>query len=138
MTTGIFTDWFKQFVKEVKERHLIIWEGHMADISIDLFKEAKKEDITIVEYPPHVTDNLQPLDVTCFRPLKHKWESLLNEQVVEWGSKLTIANFHTLLSKAWHDSFNSSKVLGGFRTTGIFPLDREKYQKSRLDPSLLK
>ena len=58
--------------------------------------------------------------------------------MVEWGSKLTIANFDTLLSKAWHDSFNSSKVLGGFRTTGIFPLDREKYQKSRLDPSLLK
>ena len=84
MTAGIFPDWFKQFVKEVKERPLlIIWDGHMIHISIDLVKEAKKEYITIVKYLPHVTDQLQLLDVACFGPLKRKWESLLNEWVVE-------------------------------------------------------
>ena len=139
MTTGIFADWFKQFVKEVKERPLlIIWDGHMTHVSIDLVKEAKKEDITIVKYPPHVTDQLQPLDVTCFGPLKRKWESLLNEWVVEWGSKLTKANFVNLLSKVWHEGLKPSNVVSGFRTTGIFPVDREKYKKSRLDPRLLK
>ena len=87
MTTGIFADWFKQFVKAVKERPLLtIWDRHMAHVSIDLVKEAKKEDITIGKYPPYVTDQLQPLDVTCFGPVKHKWESLLSEWVVEWGS----------------------------------------------------
>ena len=44
MTTGIFADWFKQFVKEVKERPLlIIWDGHMTHVSIDLVKEAKRK-----------------------------------------------------------------------------------------------
>ena len=28
--------------------------------------------------------------------------------------------------------------MSGFRTTGTFPLDKEKYKKSRLDPRLLK
>ena len=110
----------------------------MTHVSIDLAKETKKEDITIVKYPPHVTDQLQPLDVTCFGPLKHKWESLLNEWVVEWGSKLTKANFVNLLSKVWHEGLKPSNVVSGFRATGIFPVDREKYKKSRLDPRLLK
>ena len=139
MTTGIFADWFKQFVKEVKERPLlIIWDRHMTHVSIDLGKKAKKEDITIVKYPPHVTDQLQPLDVTCFGPLKRKWESLLNEWVVEWGSKLTKANFVNLLSKVWHEGLKPSNVVSGFRATGIFPVDREKYKKSRLDLRLHK
>ena len=84
-------------MKDLKERPLfIIWDGHMTHISIDLVKEAKKEDVTIVKYSLHVTDQLQPLDVTCFGPLKRKWESLLNEWVVEWGSKLTKANLVNL------------------------------------------
>ena len=70
---------------------------------IDLVKEAKNKDITIVKYPPHVTDQLQPLDVTCFGSLKPKWESLLNEWMVEWGSKLTEGYFLNLLSKVWHE-----------------------------------
>ena len=73
-----------------------------------------------------------------FWVLKHKWESLLNEWVVEWGSKLTKANFVNLLSKVWHEGLKPSNVVSGFRTTGIFPVDREKYKKSRLDPRLLK
>ena len=28
--------------------------------------------------------------------------------------------------------------MSGFRTTGIFPLNKEKYKKSRIDPRLLK
>ena len=75
-----FADWLKQLVKEVKERPLlIIWDRHMTHVSIDSVKEPKKEDITIVKYPPHVTGQLQSLDVTCFGPLNCKWESLLNE-----------------------------------------------------------
>ena len=62
MTTGIFADCFKQYVKEVKERPLlIIWDGHVTHVSIDLLKEAKKEDITRYKYSPHVTDQLHSL-----------------------------------------------------------------------------
>ena len=110
----------------------------MTHISIDLIKEAKKEYITIVKYPPHVTDQLQSVDVTCFGPLKSTWESLLNEWVIEWGSKLTKANFVNLLSKVWHEDLKPSNFVSGFRTTGIFPVDREKYKNSRLGPRLLK
>ena len=101
----------------------------MIHVLIDLVKKAKTEDITIVKYPPHITDQLQPLDVTCFGSLKWKWESLLNEWVVERGSKLTEANFVNLLSKVWHEGLKPSNVLSGFRTTGIFPVDRKKYKK---------
>ena len=58
--------------------------------------------------------------------------------MVEWGSKINKANFVNLLSKVWHEGLKPSNVVSGFRTTGIFPADREKYKKSRLDPRLLK
>ena len=139
MTTSIFSDWFKEFVKEVTERHLLImWDGHLSHVSIDLIKLANKEDITLVKFPPHVTDQLQPLDVTCFGPIKRKWESLLHDWLVEWGSRLTKANFVNLVCKVWHDGLKPSNVISGFRTTGIYPVDREKYKKSRIDPRSVK
>ena len=75
MTTSIFSDWFEEFVKEVTERPLLImWDGHLSHVSIDLIidliKLSNKEDIMLVKFPPHVTDQLQPLDVTCFGPIK--------------------------------------------------------------------
>ena len=139
ITTEIFRDWFKEFLKEVKERPLlIILDGLLIHLSFDLTKEANKDGITIVKYPPHVTDQLQPLDVTCFGPLKRKWELLLHKWLVEWGSKLTKANFVNFLSKVWHEGLTASNVISGCRATGIYPFDREKYPKSCLDPRLLK
>lgn len=127
MTTEIFPDWFKEFVKGVKERPLpIILDGHLTHVSADVIKEANKEGIMIVKYPPDVTDQLQPLDVTCSGPLKQKWELFLRK----WGSKLAKANFVNLLSKVWHEGLTPSNVISGFRTTGIYPVDREKYPKS--------
>ena len=56
--------------------------------------------------------------------------------MIEWGSKLTKANFVNLLSKLWHEGLKPSNVVSAFRTTGIFPVEREKYKKSSLDPTL--
>lgn len=77
MVTETFRDWFKEFVKEVKERPLlIIWDGRLTHVSVDVIIKANTEGLKIVKYPPYVTDQLQPLHVTCFGPLKRKWELL--------------------------------------------------------------
>ena len=71
MTTAVFNDWFIEFSKEVKERPLLlIYDGYFPHVSINVIKIAISEDITIMKFPPHVTYMLQPLDVTCFSPLK--------------------------------------------------------------------
>ena len=75
MTTEIFALWFENFVKQVKKRPLlVVYDGHLTHVSLNLIKKAMEERITIVKLPPHVNDKLQPLDVCCFGPLKRKWK----------------------------------------------------------------
>ena len=67
----VFYQWFEKFCSHITERPLlIIYDGHLSHVSISLIEKARQEDITILKLPPHVTDNIQPLDVSCFGPLK--------------------------------------------------------------------
>ena len=92
MTTAVFNDWFIEFSKEVKERPLLlIYDGHLSHVSINVIEMAVSEDITTVKFPLHMTDKLQPLDVTCFSPLKRKWETLLAERGNVLGPRETLS-----------------------------------------------
>ena len=88
-----------------------------------------------MKFPPHVTDILQPLDKHCFGPLKRKCEDKLNARINEFGltKKADKAEFVDLISSIWHFGMKESNVIAGFETTGIWPLNKEKYQKSRFD-----
>ena len=71
METETFAAWFNYFVDFVKERPLLLlFDGHLTHISIPVIKKALDENIIIVKFPPHVTDVLQPLDVSYLGPLK--------------------------------------------------------------------
>ena len=64
--------------KIVKDRPLLLlFDGHMTHITLPVIGNAMKERVIIVKSAPHVTDILQPLDVTCFGPLKKRWEQML-------------------------------------------------------------
>ena len=84
MTSDVFYDWFKLFVKRIVKRPLLlIFDGHLTHISLPVIELAIEENIMIVKLPAHVTDKLQPLDVPCFSSLKEKWTSVL----VAWNSE---------------------------------------------------
>ena len=129
MTTEIFNEWFNKFCALVKERSLLlIFDGHMTHISITIIEKARNENIHILKFPPHVTDVLQPLDVTCFGPLKRKWEIMLNSRSNTLGSsraRLDKATFVDQICEVWHDGLKSSNIVSG--STGIFPVDLTQY-----------
>ena len=77
---------------------------------VAVIEKAIREGIHIVKLPPHVTDKLQLLDVTCVSPLKGYWEKSLNDFVSSFG----------------------------FTRTGIYLLDREKFHIARLDARLIR
>ena len=88
MTTDVFAEWFNKSCELIVERPLLlILDGHLTHVSIAVIEQALKENITIVKLPPHVTDLLQPLDVSCFGPLKRLWEKMLNSWINEFGCK---------------------------------------------------
>ena len=99
-----------------------------------------EEDVIIVKLPPHTTDLIQPLDVTCFGPMKRDWETMLNEHVNERGPNKPMKKptFVDLISKIWHKNLSPTNVKAGFRKTGIYPPDRTQYPVKRFDPRLLR
>ena len=98
-----------------------------------------EEHVMIVKLLPHITDKLQPLDARCFGPLKREWEEKLSERENLLGPRETISKsvFVDLLSEIWHKCL-SSNIISGFRASGIYPINREKYPQDRFDQRLLK
>ena len=140
MTTEIFALWFENFCEMITERPLLlIYDGHLTHISLQLLHKAKEENVHIIKFPPHVTDVLQPLDVACFGPLKRVWEKMLNDRLNELGPKARLdkATFVDKLCEVWHAGLKSENIISGFTSTGIFPVDRTKYPESRYDVRLL-
>jgi len=121
MTTEVFEEWFTHFSREVKERPLLlVFDGHLSHVSVNVILKAMDEDITILKFPPHVTDLLQPLDVTCFGPLKRDWEKMLNEWCAAFGGTrpLRKQDFVEKLGQSWERALTPENVRAGFRKTG--------------------
>ena len=123
MNTQVFHQWFKKICSQVTERPLlIIYDGYLSYVS--LIEKAREEDITILKLPPHVTDKMQPLDISCFEPLKRTWTELLNERINVLGPKESISKstFVDLLSQVWYKGLSETNIISAFRATGIFQL----------------
>lgn len=74
MTSSLFQQWFTLFTQQVEERPiLLLFDGHLSHLDINTIELACSNDITILKFPPHTTDLLQPLDRAGFGPLKTAW-----------------------------------------------------------------
>ena len=77
MPATIFHDWFEKFIKKVETRPiLLVFDGHMTHLSLATLQLTKAAN-SLVKLPAHCTDVMQPLDISCFKPRKSKYEQLL-------------------------------------------------------------
>ncbi|XP_044760411.1 MFS-type transporter clz9-like [Coccinella septempunctata] len=49
---------------------VLIMDNHASHMSIEAIDMAKNNGVTIITLPPHCSNRLQPLDVTCFAPFE--------------------------------------------------------------------
>ena len=122
METETFAAWFNYFPDFVKERPLLLlFDGHLTHILIPVIKRALDENIIIVKLPPHLTDVLQPLNVSCFGPLKWEWERRLHECINEFGIKHPLARseFFNELYAIWNNGMKKENAISGFEKTGL-------------------
>ena len=122
METETFRMGFFKFCEMVKERPLLLlYDGHLTHVSAPVIEKALDEDVTILKFPPHVTDVLQPLDVACFGPLKREWERKLHKRISELGIKnpLTKCEFVNELCTIWNKGMKKENAISGFQSTGI-------------------
>lgn len=117
---------------------LLIYDGHKTHISLDLITKARNENISILKLPAHTTDAIQPLDKCCFRPLKAQWDKRLVEiQRMTGATRISKASFTELVDELWQTSLTPENIKSGFKSTGIYPLDRTKYPEKRFCSQML-
>ena len=118
MTTKIFQDWFKCFVQKTKDTRplLLLFDSHLTHMSIETIDLAIEENISIVKLPAHCTDLLQPLDVSCFSPLKSYYEKLLTDHVHKTAARepLKKSDFVNLLCTIWQQGLSEKNIKAGF------------------------
>lgn len=124
MTAESFKNWFETCsLKHMTpgSANLLIFDGHLSHISIELIELALAHNVTLLKLPPHTSHILQPLDVSVFLSLKNKWDRIL----VDWvrhnvGKRMSKSDFSNLVGLAWKACDWYSLLRSGFKHTGIY------------------
>ncbi|CAH1963229.1 unnamed protein product [Acanthoscelides obtectus] len=130
INSELFVKWLKHFIEYVKpsteKKVLLLLDGHtMHSKNLEAFILAKMHGIVLLQLPGHTTNRLQPLDVSFFKPM----ESYFSQGIETFlrsnpGNTVTQYNMTGLLSDAYAKTASISNVMGGFKRTGIWPVDR--------------
>ena len=119
MTTFVFSNWFQMFCDNVTEHPLLlIFDGHMTHLSIDIIQRATRDQIFIIKLTPHTTD--------LFRTIKTTINSkTLNDLIT--SRSMTKSQSVILLSEIWRQGLSESNIKSGFSATHVYPVNSSKY-----------
>ncbi len=119
-----FTDHFLAYAPPT--RPLLLLDGHSSHFEPAVICKAAEEKVTVFCLPPHTTHVTQPLDSSCFGSLKKMWVEECHRYLCENpGRVITRYQFSALFHRAWVRGMTMLNVISGFRSTGVFPLNRK-------------
>lgn len=73
--------------------------------------------------PPHSSHLLQPLDVSCFQPLKHYYGQKVQEMMASGIMAIDKMDFLSIYGSIHSKSMSSNNIISGFKATGLVLLD---------------
>lgn len=127
MDQDLFFDWFaNHFLQHaVSSRPLLLMlDGHSSHYTLELVKLAAENDVIIFCLPPHTTADSQPLDTSCFGPLKVYWSEACRQfMFANPGCVVSKFQFSKLFSKAWSKGMTIDNITSGFCSSGIYPFN---------------
>ena len=96
-----------------------------------------ENNIHVLALPSHTTHCLQPLDDIPFTNFKTAWYEGVRQYVRKSGAKkLSKAEFFDVFSPAWLKAITVNAIRGGFRNTGVWPIDRQAISDAKIGPSI--
>ena len=125
----LFEEWFMQhFLTHIPPQRpvLLLLDGHSSHYHPSLIRKAVENGVILFCLPPHTTHLAQPLDRSCFSPLKSAWnQECFLYMSTHPGQVINRFNFMEIFSLAWIRGMTSSNVIAGFQATGVYPLNRK-------------
>ena len=136
----IGVEWIKQFDKQTAAKaagrdRLLLVDGHNSHYTRGFLEYAREHHIHILCYPAHSTHIYQGLDVAVFGVLKLCWSQERDKWQRETGEKIDKSNFLTVYGAAHIRALTPETIQSAFRTTGVWPLNRNAISEEMMAPS---
>jgi DDE superfamily endonuclease/Tc5 transposase DNA-binding domain len=113
------------------EYRLLICDGHGSHATVDFMKLCKDNRVILLYLPAHTSHLLQPLDISCFSPLKSRYHKELGQlSSLDDSAPIKKHNFISLYSQSRMEALNNHNIRAGFRGAGIWPLNPDKVLNS--------
>ena len=130
----LFSTWFDHFVQFVQPGSrsnptLLILDGHSSHIkNLAVITKARENNVIILCLPSHCTHRMQPLDVSFFKALNSRYNSVVQTWLRQHpGRIVTEAEFGGLFKDAYADVACVRKAESGFQKTGLYPCNRHVF-----------
>jgi DDE superfamily endonuclease. len=131
-TDDIGFDWLQEvFEPYTKSRtagryRLLILDGHHSHAIPQFDRFCKDRSIILLYMPPYSSHLLQPLDVSCFGPLKQFYGQKTQEMMHNGVDTIDKMDFLSIYSSIHQRAFSAANISSGFTVTGLVPLNPEK------------
>ena len=103
---------------------MLLYDGHSSHFTPEAISVAAKEGVILFCLPPNTTHTAQPLDISFFKPLKSYWSLECHKFLADRpGVVVTKLHFSGIFNRAWMKACSPSKIVSGFRKTGVCPFD---------------
>ena len=119
---------------------ILIMDNHQSHISIPVINNAKSAGVILLTIPLHSSYKIKPLDKTIYGPFKTFYFRAMTDWLNNPGNKgkpVTIYEVAELAGRAYESAFTLKNIVSGFRTCGLFPLNRDIFQEEDFLPSNL-
>ena len=132
MNEELFLVYLKHLIRHTRcskeQKILVIFDNHDSHISLQAVDLARDKGIVMLTLPPHTSHPLQPLDRSVYGPFKKAY----NRAMDAWmrsnpGKTVTIYEIPSIVNDAHMVAMTPANVLAGFRSTGIFPYNRDLF-----------
>jgi hypothetical protein len=120
------------------EKRLLICDGHDIHISADFIYHCIQNDIILMLLPPHASHLMQPLDVGVFAPLKRAMAGFLDRLFRTGIATLQKVEWFECFLKAHEKAVTCNNIMGGWRGSGIYPLNPLKVLQKLPAPKKVK
>lgn len=134
-----FLKHFHNHTKSTREKPvLLLLDNHNSHLSIDGLNFAKSNGIVMLSFPPHCSHKLQPLDRSVYGPLKKFTNSACDNWMINnAGKTMTIYDIPGVINQSFSLAVTQSNICAGFKSTGIFPFNRDIFTESDYAPSFV-
>jgi hypothetical protein len=125
-TNQLGVEWAKHFNRHTAARtarvyRLLILDGHGSHATPEFDQFCTENKIITLCMPPHTSHLLQPLDVSCYSPLKRAYGREVEELARHGVYHVDKTDFLTAYTRIRPTVFTQQNIQAGFQATGLVP-----------------